>query len=1138
MKHINFDDSPVMRELARQAVKNGTIQTESVSDIVKKASATKSYQPTGDLYTDLFKLASGLRDRGFVKEADGLEDKILIMKQAESHLYRAIDEDGEDLLDFAHPDGDAKVSDAQEGNGIVETLPSAHQKMVDVVNKTPTGKYAKLIDDIILATAYALDVDLKKFAAEEDDMEEELSGKGSKKKELLGKINAFLADRFTKVNDLLKASYQEFNPPAWAFRAEDLLDPGSSQKFKNLYGELAVVNPRNLDLWKPKMRRFYGDENFAGDPLGELARVIRSAGNKEELVAWGNEAGQGVGNTYFSGSQPSKEKQEYIRENPESVRSPLYRDNPNSVWVWRPGVQEAGFGHIPFSMPPGVFVADENKTVAAARAINDALVTFYNSMVGPDKLAAASGKIQEDASKYFNELKEVAGLFEREPEIDANVTSLAPIVTAINETISKLQHLSPKGGAGKKFATLVDSRFGEGWRPIAFTNVDAATKEVAGMVDFLGKNTLTPGDALITDPKAANLFLATAKMYRDAEEHVKDPKVLEKFKKYKQLTYKLYKVLQNAQGRPYSEVAEEVKKLYPNATSYEKLLNEAQTWAQESSELTGRPADEYITAADRNDLVKLATPPGGDPGAAKPTAAPGSGKPAGGTPAPGQARSAPVKKTPDMEAVARMQFALSQMAGMINQFGKEKFPKVFNANDANFIWSTGPGKNAGPDRFDGKWGANTAKALATAKKYVDALPNKVGTIVTAEPRGYWTGSGHSKDVTAEAGENLRVLYAGMQAAGYSATGAPTTKAAAVYDKLPKNLQFSQSEMMSNPEVGGMYPVTSDTMRSMASLYKFLLEKLGVEPQAIQSDDPMQPNLRGLTIRKWDEILKWFMNRAKYIQSNLARDDAERQSAGNYHSDAVRLWNQLVGYGKAAKLTLNDMDKLLPENQLPGGSVGIGGVGGAGSAYKQGPGARGRGKGREAGGQDDMEGRRMQMAPPDNTAPPIGEVLDLRTEWWPDMNLQDVLRLDQFRRVPAARMAMRFFPDMSDKSDEDVQLEAIKHLGYRPVGEFRPDENSWVVQVRGPTGRPVNKLFVDLPKAEQTMSQLRSRDPLNNYQRFLNQLMGNLRKVYDDWMSQVDPSSAEASAVQDYYDRWVQGISKQYRDIAQQRRARG
>src|SRR5690606_32866087 len=77
-----------------------------------------------------------------IKHAQDLEESIVAYKTAETHLYKVHEENGEDLLDFAHPEGDFKVGDSKDGLGDVETNLSAHKKMVDVVNKTPTGKLA------------------------------------------------------------------------------------------------------------------------------------------------------------------------------------------------------------------------------------------------------------------------------------------------------------------------------------------------------------------------------------------------------------------------------------------------------------------------------------------------------------------------------------------------------------------------------------------------------------------------------------------------------------------------------------------------------------------------------------------------------------------------------------------------------------------------------------------------------------------------------------------------------------------------------------------------------------------------------------------------------------------------------------
>lgn len=92
----------------------------------------------------ILSLCVKLRSEGFEKQAENLENKFLLYKAATTHLYRVFDEDGEDLINAAHPDGEVKVEDAQDGHGIVETVVTEHNKLLDKVNKTPTGKLASL----------------------------------------------------------------------------------------------------------------------------------------------------------------------------------------------------------------------------------------------------------------------------------------------------------------------------------------------------------------------------------------------------------------------------------------------------------------------------------------------------------------------------------------------------------------------------------------------------------------------------------------------------------------------------------------------------------------------------------------------------------------------------------------------------------------------------------------------------------------------------------------------------------------------------------------------------------------------------------------------------------------------------------
>ena len=149
---IKFDESPILRELEQVAIKRGMIEP---APLVKEAAVEESYASTGDLHEDVLLLVEGLRKKGFEREASDLEDKVNIHRIAETHLYRVIDEDGDDLLDFAHPEGDVEIAPSKSGLGKIWTEQSAKKEFLRVVNKKPTGKYSSIDSELKSALGLA-----------------------------------------------------------------------------------------------------------------------------------------------------------------------------------------------------------------------------------------------------------------------------------------------------------------------------------------------------------------------------------------------------------------------------------------------------------------------------------------------------------------------------------------------------------------------------------------------------------------------------------------------------------------------------------------------------------------------------------------------------------------------------------------------------------------------------------------------------------------------------------------------------------------------------------------------------------------------------------------------------------------------
>lgn len=150
----NLYASEVYRELERQAVRKGHFDLTPEEQVKLAAQEVNQHakintpisaEPSSDLVQDVARLAFAMRRKGFIVQAEELEDRLVIFKQAESALYNITNEKNKDFIDMAHPDGDFQVDGFGE-LGAVETVESAAAKIRAVTEKNPTGKLAGLSD--------------------------------------------------------------------------------------------------------------------------------------------------------------------------------------------------------------------------------------------------------------------------------------------------------------------------------------------------------------------------------------------------------------------------------------------------------------------------------------------------------------------------------------------------------------------------------------------------------------------------------------------------------------------------------------------------------------------------------------------------------------------------------------------------------------------------------------------------------------------------------------------------------------------------------------------------------------------------------------------------------------------------------
>ena len=182
-----------MKEFEIIGLKKGLVKAEVLSKTASDESI--DLNPSGNLIIDMLNLAEGLRVKGFDKQAEELEVKVMAYKTAETHLYNAIDEDADDMLDFAHPKKNKVKFEAKDGHGDFEDTRSQHEKMLAIVNK----KVASDMSNILGETAEILG--LKKKA----DLDET-----GKKIELVNYYKTQLAKFIRLKNAYYSVHYESF----------------------------------------------------------------------------------------------------------------------------------------------------------------------------------------------------------------------------------------------------------------------------------------------------------------------------------------------------------------------------------------------------------------------------------------------------------------------------------------------------------------------------------------------------------------------------------------------------------------------------------------------------------------------------------------------------------------------------------------------------------------------------------------------------------------------------------------------------------------------------------------------------------------------------------------------------------------
>ena len=421
LKYSDFYESEIMRNLAKIAVDEGMITSSEVENSVSKLAGIKALSPSKDLFADVAKFAAALRKKGYVEEADGIEQKMFMLKQAESQYYDVFNEEGEDLIEFAHQDGEAEVAPSSGGHGVVETEITGHQKRLNVVNKKPTGKYASEITNMLLLASEVLKI--KKEGQETEAASADPDA-----------INEALLSLYDDL-DQLKTEFDSalFSWSGFTLRKIDIWLHKETREF---YEEKAELGNSLTTLYN-QYKVAYGKE-IGGTP-DDLVKNMLSK-NYDALKQWA--ANAGIDPKYFIGSRPAdaEKKKRAVKQGYE-----VAKDNNASIWVVGGNeivvkiqttvLEDISRNVNPFSgLNPNDIIAfskDESLVEAAASSIHEEFNKKINELT--KSLPSVNEKIQEKLNDYKKLVN--AAWFSKGPQVKIEISgeSNAPeIINSVN----------------------------------------------------------------------------------------------------------------------------------------------------------------------------------------------------------------------------------------------------------------------------------------------------------------------------------------------------------------------------------------------------------------------------------------------------------------------------------------------------------------------------------------------------------------------------------------------------------------------------------------------------------------------------------------------------------------------------------
>ena len=1185
-KHVKFDDSPVMRSLEQVAIAKKMFPADKAP--LRKEATPKVALTLSD---NLFGLVSSLRDKGLVAEANSLEDKFYQFKTAEKHLYKCFEEDGSDLLDFAHPDGEFEVAPAKDGLGRVETLESGHAKMVEMVQKQPTGKFASLVSEI-LGVKTAQEVELPKAAPNavpvktDADRAEELAAVtiDPKTKGKVNLANEILNANWPKIDQLIQSTVASFglSDENLKFVEPNLVAGIGIDIYAANAGNAEITAEKIADFQKlRKILRAGGDSEV--DAKSIAATITEKSSNPAGLLAWGQTVSPANAATFFKGCVV-----------PEalvgSIKLPATKDirfsdvNPYSVWYLDSQTMASDEGNALQEAVSKAIESAGGKVFLNPARVNQAATIIYmeylakkNALFGEEALDKATKSVKAKIAIFANSLpKGFAGLVQPMISYSNPTTSLVSgrLETAIDLAGKFIAEFNKNilplyaAMAASAFAQNVVSGLLSIQNFCPKLNEEITKLQINKVQDGVASIISGSDTTLANSIRALNNFIDPKKNpnYKDIT-----PKQLSAINNNIGIAMRLYQGLE-AKNKPYGYLIRSLPNDLPAGMveSFSEDPAKMAEWADEFANSTEKVTN---TTVERGALSVYDLPDGGSvepPPAKKASQSPsltkegqagtadmgggGTKKPAptGGKAPSGGGYSAPIGmgkadlNDPAQAAVANMQLALNTLGRYIGvETNKSRFPKLTNydAKDGLTIIGTGPKSNPQLNNFDGKWSQNTSNALKVAAKYLNSL----GLNLNTETKWNQATKSHADNTASAANSNTSVL----NKANAYLSGDPNVLAEfAILDELPTTIHWE-----SGPEAasavnykwneGGLIKVTRNELASLGSFYEFLTRS-GLRQPEVSEASEMSIGTEGFTPTTWNQTLQWFLRRSVFKYNLLKSEGGEAKGmAIMYHQLVQRLNDQYK------KIVSYFAGKLKPDQVIPSGMIrefsrsNSGGRPGSKDNFMS-----NRSYPEDGAGSGYPWKHNTKLGPPagSNSRSPLDGSRTPRFN--EDGSYQDeeddtALPFDNFIDLGKSRWADF---DSSGLNTDSLRLkDFLRTPGKRMAGSLfagaRLSQEAAEFAAAKKRGRKAvdydpqlgvmmqqgaSLVPIFTPAERQQITSMSL--PLNKYQEFLNNLSTNLHQVMRGWIDETRPSQATKDNLQGFYQEWQRAIIKQLQDL--------